>query len=286
MKETTYVESKKYGKLETYNAKIISYDGEMHVTHYFKAITRGHEKDKKSNFRKSYFNVDRTDKEMEHCLNQALKRTKNAIYYIARSNEWDYFITLTFNREIVDSSDYDVVVKKVMTFLNNLKTRKCPDLKYLIVPEFHADGLHYHLHGLLSNTGNMQFVDSGHRTNDGMIIYNILDWSYGFTTATKIDDTGRVSSYITKYITKQTCSILKNKKRYYASRNCERALKQYVVMDIDAFIMDNAENITYINTVDVPVAHQGCTYIEVSNNGKVYDGSRTLQDGSSPEGGI
>lgn len=277
----TYTQSKKYGNLETYNAKVIEYEGETHVTHYLKAITRGHTKVKKSNFRKDYINVDRTDKEIEHCLNQALRRTKNTIYYIARSNEWDYFITLTFNREIVDSSDYDLVVKKLMTFLNNLKSRKCHELKYLIVPEFHADNLHYHLHGLLSNTGDMVFRDSGLITDDGKTIYNIVDWSYGFTTATKIDDTKRVSSYVTKYITKQTCSILKNKKRYYASRNCNRVEEQLVVMDRDAFVMDNADRIKYINVVDVPVAHQSCMYIEVSNDGKVYNDSGTLQNGGT-----
>ena len=263
--------------LKTYNAKIVEYASEIHVTHYMNSIVRGRKKDMKSNFRKTYVNDDRTDKEIEHCLSQSLKRTKNNIYYIARSNDWEYFITLTFDRNIIDSSNYDTVVRTLMTFLNNLKSRKCKNLVYLIVPEFHSDNEHYHFHGLLSNTKGMNFIDSGHVTLEGDVIYNIADWSYGFTTATAIKDTNKVSGYITKYITKQTCAILKNKKRYYASRNANRAKEIFTVIDKEVFIEENATEIKNIKTVDVPCAHQRCTYIEVSN-GKISEGIGTLQN--------
>lgn len=41
----------------------------------------------------------------------SLNRTKNMVYYLARSNIWDWFVTLTFNPEFVDSFNYDDVTK-------------------------------------------------------------------------------------------------------------------------------------------------------------------------------
>ena len=120
-------------------------------------------------------------------------RSKKAIYDIARSNKWDYFITLTFDRKKIDSTDYDLIIKKVGKWLNNLR-RVNENLKYILVPEFHADGCHYHFHGLLANCDNIDFVDSGVKTDNNEIIFNIKNYRMGFSYATKVIDTKRVSS--------------------------------------------------------------------------------------------
>ena len=44
---------------------------------------------------------------------QVNNRAKNKIYRIARSNNWDWFITLTFDRTKTDASDYDTVINKL-----------------------------------------------------------------------------------------------------------------------------------------------------------------------------
>ena len=103
--------------------------------------------------------------------------------------------------------------QRIAEFLQNFQQRYSPNMKYLIVPELHKDGIHYHFHGLLSDVENMKFIFSGHYSNSKPI-YNIESWKYGFTTATRVDDTQKVSSYITKYITKASEQYLKNKKRY------------------------------------------------------------------------
>lgn len=69
---------------------------------------------------------------------EAGKRATNTIYYYARANAWDYFITFTFNPADVDSTNYDIVLQKIQNFIDTVR-RKCPDIKYLLVPEFHAD---------------------------------------------------------------------------------------------------------------------------------------------------
>ncbi|MFR5684267.1 MAG: hypothetical protein ACLUD1_09525, partial [Clostridia bacterium] len=133
----------------------------------------------------------------------------------------EYFVTFTFNRQKIDSSNYELLTEKVRIWLSHLKQRYAPNLKYILVPELHKDGVHYHFHALIANTGNIDFIDSGVKHN-GNTIYNIGNWKFGFTTASKVIDSARASSYITKYITKDLCSVTKFKKRYWASRNCDR----------------------------------------------------------------
>ena len=143
-------------------------------------------------------------------------RTVNKIYDIARANTWEWFVTLTFNPELVDSFNYSAVVKKLSLWLNNMR-KKCPEMKYIVVPEKHKSG-RWHFHGLFSNIDNMDFVDSG-KTDNGKVIYNLGNYKLGWSTATEIEDTHRASSYMCKYITKDLCSVTMGKKRYWASRN-------------------------------------------------------------------
>ena len=208
---------------------------------------------------------ERTQEQIDHCLSVSMNRTKRQIYHIARSNEWDYFITITIDRKQFNAADYDLTIKKLTTFLNNIRKRKAPDLKYLIVPELHADKKNYHFHGMLANTGSCSFIQSGHYDDNGEIIYNWTDWKYGFTTATQIKDNGRVSSYITKYITKDTAQILKNKKRYYCSKNITRVEPELLNIPTDKFIEECGADFDYIKTVTIPGALQKVRYVEINN---------------------
>lgn len=256
-----------------YNARVFDYPTGQHVSIYRKTITRkekdnvnaddSHSAGKNENFTKTYRNENRTEEQEEHSKKVSLSATKNRIYNIARSNEWEWFITLTFDREKTDSSDYYMVTRRLQIFLNNLQKRKCPNLKYLIVPEFHADGQNYHFHGLLSECGGLSFSYSGHDTKDGDPIFNILNWKHGFTTATRVTDTKRVSSYITKYITKESQIFLKEKNRYYASRNVNRVNSDFYIVDEEDFIKVYGDRISYAKSVKIPDAHQQINYYEL-----------------------
>lgn len=253
-----------------YNCRVIDYPTGSHVTFYKKSITKSEneeekEKNSKKNFVKSYKNEERTIEEEKHCKSVSLSATKNRIYNIARSNTWDWFITLTFDRSRTDSSEYNMIVSRLKIFLNNLQKRKCPNLKYLIVPELHKDREHYHFHGLLANTDGLKFRFSGHYTKEGKPIYNVVNWSWGWTTATIIGDSGRASSYIMKYITKDNENILKEKNRYYCSRNVNRAQADYFIEDEETFQDIYADRIEYCKTVNIKQALQQCTYYELKD---------------------
>lgn len=256
-----------------YNCRVYDYPTGQHVSIYKKTITRK-EKDivndnepengaKNEHFTKAYQNEDRTEEQEEHSKQVSLSSTKNRIYNIARSNEWDWFITLTFDREKTDASDYDIVTGRLQKFLNNLQQRKCPYLKYLIVPEYHADGKHFHFHGLLAQCEGLRFSYSGHDTEDGDPIFNIVNWKYGFTTATQVTDTKRVSSYITKYITKESQVFLKEKNRYYCSRNINRTEADFHIVDEEDFLNVYGDRVTYVKSEKVKVAHQQINYYEL-----------------------
>lgn len=248
--------------LDTYNCRLLTYVGGQHVTVYDNPIAKNRKINK--NFTKTYHNEEKSEKEMQHCKNVSISKTKNTIYNIARSNKWDWFITLTFDRTKTDSSDYDTVVKKLSHYMNHLQQRLCSDIKYLIVPELHADKMHYHFHGLLADCPEMEFVFSGRwDKKSGRAIFNIPSWTFGFTTATAVGDSTKASGYITKYITKESEVFLKNKKRYYSNRNTKRATAEKLNIDKYKFLEMYADDITYMKDITVKEAGQHITYIEI-----------------------
>lgn len=249
-----------------YNCRVYDYPAGQHVSIYKKTITRNTDTEnrkKNEHFTKTYENGTRTEEEENHCMKVSLSSTKNRIYNIARSNTWEWFITLTFNREKTDASDYDMVTNRLQNNLDNIRKRYCPNLKYLIVPEFHLDGQNYHFHGLLSDCDGLRFRYSRLETKDGEPIFNILNWTWGWTTATRVTDTRRVSSYITKYITKESQIFLKEKNRYYCSRNIKRTEAEYHIVDEEDFLKVYGSDISYAKSVTIKEAHQQINYYEL-----------------------
>ena len=256
---------KTYGTQNAYNCRIYDYPEGTHVTFYKQSINKGGEKNSKLS--KSYVNHDRTKQEEEHCNKVSASASKNRLYNIARSNTWEWFITITFDREKVDSSNYEDVLCKLTYFLNNVRKRKCPQMKYLIVPELHKDGIHFHFHGLLAYCDGLHMSYSGHNTKgrNSQPIFNILDWTFGFTTATRVQDSSRASNYIAKYITKDCARVLKNKKRYTISQNVNRAEPEYMVQDEEDFLRVYGDRITYTKSIEVKEANQIITYYELQD---------------------
>lgn len=185
-----------------------------------------------------------------HVSDVSLKRTKRKVYDYAKSNVWNWFVTLTFDKHKVDRYDYDDCVKKLSKWLNNLK-RSSPALSYLVVPERHKDGA-WHFHGLFAGVNEDDMVytgrkvvkrlkmDSGRsrfvRTDDK--IYRIGKYRLGWMTATRIKDKDKVTSYITKYVTKDMLDGLYGRKRYWCSRGLLLPVEEVFAMDeVDRFIL-------------------------------------------------
>lgn len=131
-----------------------------------------------------------------------LSRSVNEIYDIARSNEFEWFITLTLDGKKVNRYDYISCADAIKKFTDRLRKLGC---KWLIVPEQHKDGA-YHFHGL--EAGDLPLTPSGKLWYDKIAqrkvpIYNLANYEFGFTSATRIMYPERTASYVAKYLTKQ-----------------------------------------------------------------------------------
>lgn len=161
-------------------------------------------------------------------------RSKMEIFDIARSNHWDYFVTLTLDKQQVDRYDYDAIVSKMQTFTKFLRRHHC---QWLIVPELHKDGA-FHFHGLLSDPGRQLTLKRWGRrcTKSGEWYdeYDLVGYSLGFTSVSRVRDQAKVSNYITKYTTKELLrSVPKGRKRYWASRGLLRPQKDDAELTAD-----------------------------------------------------
>ena len=184
------------------------------------------------------------ERKKEHSLYSSLNRTRSALYMYARQCNWEYFITLTYSPDMIENRyDFSLCMKKCSRWIRNCQNRKAKELLYLLVPEQHKDGA-WHIHGLLCNTTGLTFTDSGKRY-DGKIVYNLDDWKLGFSTATKVTDTYKVSNYITKYITKYLCAVTPGKQRYFVSKSIPKPKTFTALIDpdeVDSFIQEVADS--------------------------------------------
>lgn len=152
----------------------------------------------------------------------SLMRTKTKITDLTLANDFDLFCTFTFDPLLVDSFNYETAKSKMSKWLNNSR-RNSPELSYLIIAELHKSG-RIHFHALMKNyKGELTFTNKQKNKRN---IYNMPNWQYGFSTAIKIDNIGKVSSYVQKYITKDMLKI-GNKKRFWASRNLKKPTVSY-----------------------------------------------------------
>lgn len=185
-----------------------------------------------------------------HVSDVSVKRTKKKVYDYAKCNDWDWFVTLTFNKNLVNRHDYDACVQKLSKWLNNLK-RSSPALSYLVVPERHKDGA-WHFHGLFAGINEADMVYTGRNVvkrlktdsgrsrfvRTGVMIYKIGRYKLGWMTATRVRDRERVTSYITKYVTKDMLDGLYGRKRYWCSRGLLVPQEEvYALDEVGRFIL-------------------------------------------------
>lgn len=169
--------------------------------------------------------------QLEHYKKMYLKHVKQEILDLALNNQdkWEYFITLTFNDvELGGTYSHEKAITKLKNWLI-VQRRNNPNMHYLMVPEFHKSG-RLHFHGLVGNVSNWELEKA--RKNGKLIrvngkqIYNLKNYKIGFSTLSFIEDKQKVANYISKYVTKELID-LKNKKRYWYSRNLKKPKVYY-----------------------------------------------------------
>lgn len=187
----------------------------------------------------------------------SLQRTKTLMTDYTLCNEFDSFVTFTYDPKKVDRFDISEGKRKITKWLNNTKTNKLrsnysPDLQYLVIPELHKDGA-IHFHALFKNY--LGLLDDSYKKVNGRPAYNLPDWDYGYSTLIKIDNIEKVSSYMQKYITKDMLKI-GNKKRYFASRNLKKPTKTYNINMIEEVYTRPLFTLNQHTTYNTTTSHQ------------------------------
>lgn len=225
-----------------YNVKRKIYpDGTEQFSYYEKPKMAGYEVGER---KKTGLHVDR--KEIENA-----SRAVRKVYDLARSNEFDWFVTMTFDKNEVDRFDYDSCADALKRFTDILRHN---GNKWVIIPEQHKDGA-FHFHGLVSGTLPVTAARSPKtgrllKDRNGNQIFNVDNFRFGHTTATKIGDRVRAATYLTKYLTKEI-SVPKGRKRYWASRGLNKPSEELMQMTPDEYgeIFNNARYQKVINTL-------------------------------------
>lgn len=176
----------------------------------------------------------------------SIRRTKILLNMLLEMNDFDWFCTLTFDQRKIDRTDDRQVYNAYKKYINNVK-KKFPSFRYICVPERHEDNcIHFHLMlgGLtpaqlgLENSGKVccswatfkngissksyfEKTKADHilTETDGLAVYNVTTFAYGYTTVTRIASRERCNSYVKKYVEKALGSTEIWQKRFFYSSN-------------------------------------------------------------------
>lgn len=158
----------------------------------------------------------------ENKLSNNLSRAKTRLNELALCNAWDYFVTFTLDKEKYDRYNLKKFQKDFADMIHNYNKR-CSDedkVKYILVPEQHKDGA-WHMHGLIKGIKKKDLV----LNNNGYITWKKYGDRFGYMSMDTIKDKEKVSSYILKYITKDSEKNVRelNAHMYYASKGLKVA---------------------------------------------------------------
>ena len=187
-----------------------------------------------------------TKREVLNSMGASLRRTKIAMNMLLEMNDFDWFATLTFDKEKIDRTNDAEVFNAYKKYIDNTK-KQFPSLGYMCFPERHEDNcIHFHLliNGMtpkqlgLVNSGKVccswatfknkiaskEFFERTKHEHeltetDGLPVYNVTTFPYGYTTVTRIASRERCNSYVKKYVEKALGSTEIFRKRFYYSSN-------------------------------------------------------------------
>ena len=149
--------------------------------------------------------VQNSDKKAAANFERSCRRAKARLYDIVMcTHSFKYFVTLTVSPETADRTDYKAIIKRLNNWLDNKVRRN--GLCYVLVPEYHADGVSIHFHGFFNDA--LELIDSGKRTKDGKIKYNIPSFKFGHNCAIEITGSYIAACrYILKYVGKSGARV-------------------------------------------------------------------------------
>jgi hypothetical protein len=162
-------------------------------------------------------------------LERSARRARSNLLMRACSTTWDWFGTLTLDREKLPEglSRRDVgAVDWVYEWFHKLRARY-PEMMYILVPECHKNGA-YHFHVLLAGVPSALMAPAmkgaTHIHHAGNPVFHFLPFQHGvgFTSMTAVRSSLRVARYMVKYLTKSMGSasvVGLGRRRFTCSHN-------------------------------------------------------------------
>ncbi len=215
---------------------------------------------------------------------RASRRARGMVRDYARSNEWDFFVTLTLDATKIDRYCPSDVIKKLNVWADNQVRRH--GLRYILVPELHKDGA-LHFHGLFGG-GGLTAIDSGTFTKNGWKhprkpkscgqavewlqepdtyhpVFNLPQWTLGFTTAIPLyGDRKKAIEYVCKYVGKGRDKIAG--RWYYSGGDLHLPAITYVPLNLSD-LLDTFGSEVYTFRVE----EAGASFGIVRGEGDMYD---------------
>ena len=159
-------------------------------------------------------------------MERSQRRARSKVRRLALANEFRWFVTLTLSPEQIDRYDGDEIVRRLGRWCDNMARRH--GLRYILVPARHKDGA-FHFHGFFSDA--VRVTDSGHTDDHGRKIYNLPQWTLGFTAAMELyGEYPAAVAYVCKYIGKQDGERPLGR-WYYSGGALVEPRREYVDMD-------------------------------------------------------
>lgn len=201
--------------------------------------------DNENNDNENNENENNENKTPRDYLNESLMRSKRTILDYALNNNFNYFVTFTFDASKINRSNFNSCKNKIIKAFDNFKQRYDPVLKYILVPELHSNGIAIHFHGLIF-TSNMDFLHKLYFSKDyytNVYRHDFFFKRFGANCFIPIlHSTERVAFYITKYISKISKSNIRVfNTAYFCSKGLNRSttLISSNLKEFKDFIIDN-----------------------------------------------
>ena len=209
---------KTYSRYITDYYNIKKYNDDIYKITYCKLPIKRAGFEDKANFKRSR---DVNDSK----LSNNVIRARTRVFDLAICNDFEYFITLTINKEKLDRYELKEYIKKLGQFIRDYRKKYEVDIQYLLIPEKHKNGA-WHMHGLIKGIPreHLYINENGY-----------LDWEnykkrFGWCSIDKIKNKEAISKYITKYVRKSFDTdrgiTEKESKLYYSSRGLRRPKKK------------------------------------------------------------
>lgn len=180
---------------------------------------------------------------VQNTIKNSRKRALDNLFGYVLSNDWDYFITLTFDPAKVDRDNEEEIKYSWSKFRQTLQYYN-KEVKIIAIPERHPRSGKLHLHCLVGDIDLNSYLTRAinPHTNKpifskGRAVYNLNLFHFGFSTCVKTDRNNiKIANYLTKYVIKDFGTIGYNKKSYYNTHNLSFKNKEYTYLDDKQYI--------------------------------------------------